>query len=60
MATKEQVQAALNVKPFDDGDENVQYILLRGLAAIGFKLPAHASWDVMEAAIDAAREADPS
>lgn len=55
VASDEMVEAALNVKPFDDGDENVQYILLRGLSAMGFKLPSHATWDVMRAALEASR-----
>lgn len=48
------VELALNCKPFSDGDEAVQYILIRGLSAIGFNLPSHASWDVMRQALLAA------
>ena len=50
----EAVEAALASKPFDDGDEVMQYILMRGLSAIGFKLPTAGSWDVMRAALLAA------
>lgn len=47
------IEAALNAKT-DELPEGVQYVLVRGLHAMGWELPASGSWEVMEAAILAA------
>lgn len=60
IVTDDMVRAALDVQPFDDGDEPVQYILMRGLSAMGFNLVTPATWDVMRAALEAALRLTPS
>lgn len=47
------VKAALNAKFGDEPDENVQYVIIRGLSALGFQLPIHGSESVIEAALSA-------
>ena len=55
MADVEKVARAIKeLKPFEDGNENVEYILIRGLSAIGFKLPAAGAQDLAEAIAKAA------
>ena len=44
------IDAALNSKT-EELPEGVQYVLIRGLSAIGWELPAAGSWDIMQAAI---------
>ncbi len=50
---KAAIVAALNAKT-DELPEGVQYVLLRGLHAMGWEMPTSGSWEVMEAAILAA------
>lgn len=51
MVTEAELEAMLAAKPFDDGDETVEKIIVLGLAACGFKLPTTAAPDVLRAAL---------
>lgn len=46
-----EVEKMLAVKPFEDGDETVEKIIVLGLAACGFKLPSTSAPDVIRAAL---------
>ena len=50
---KAAIEAALNAET-DELPEGVQYVLLRGLHAMGWEQPTSGSWEVLEAAILAA------
>ena len=55
MSDVEKVARAIKeLKPFEGGNENVEYILIRGLSAIGFQLPAAGAQDLAEAIAKAA------
>lgn len=51
--TEAEVANMLAAKPFEDGDETVEHIIIMGLAACGFKLPSTAAPDVIRAALSA-------
>jgi hypothetical protein len=50
----EAVKRALEARAEADS-EPLQYVLIRGLSAIGYAQPSAASWDIMHAALRAAR-----
>lgn len=52
-----EVEAALNVKLFDDGDERVGSILMMGMGGAGIRFTTEASRDAMRAALEAAQRA---
>ena len=49
--TEAELERMLAAKPFEDGDETVEKIIILGLAACGFKLPSAVAPDVICAAL---------